>query len=106
LGVTDSFVPASIRKFALLAPMTKAAKAITRSRTWVKQLMDGLEITEFARDDSRSERQIRLLLNLAFIPPKQVRELLDGIGPFDTITVAARRVPLLWSEAGQPTVSL
>jgi len=38
------------------------------------------------------------LLNLAFLPPSQVKAILNGSAPIDTITNVARRVPMEWPE--------
>ena len=73
--------------------------AIATSRCWVGQLMEGVSISEIASSDGRSERQIRTLLNLAFMPPADLKAILDGYCPADTITNRARRVPLLWPQA-------
>ncbi len=72
--------------------------AIGRARVWLKKLTDGETISDIAKRDGRSERQIRILLNLAFLPPSQVKVILDGSVPVDTITNVARSVPVEWPE--------
>jgi hypothetical protein len=73
--------------------------AIGKALRWLKDITDGSAITEIAQRDGRSERQIRILLNLAFLSPGQVKAILDGTGPIDTITNTARQVPMIWPEA-------
>jgi hypothetical protein len=73
-------------------------KAIAKSRGWLKELTEGTKLPDIARRADRSERQIRVLLNLAFLPPGRVQALIEGTGPVDTITNVARQVPLLWPE--------
>jgi len=72
--------------------------AIGKSRAWLKELIEGAGISDIAKRDGRSERQIRILLNLAFLPPRWVKAILDGSVPADTITNVARRVPIEWPE--------
>lgn len=72
--------------------------AIGNARAWLRELTDGNSIRGIAKRDGRSERQIRILLNLAFLPPSQVKAILNGSVPADTITNVARNVPLEWPE--------
>jgi hypothetical protein len=72
--------------------------AVGRARVWLGELTDGGTIPDIAKRDGRSERQIRILLNLAFLPPSQVKAILDGSGPIDTITNVARSVLIEWPE--------
>lgn len=72
--------------------------AVGKSRAWLKELMDGRGIPDIANRNGRSERQIRTLLNLAFLPPRRVKAILDGSAPIDTITNVARSVQLEWPE--------
>ena len=73
--------------------------AVGQARRWLNELVAGARLSDIASRDGRSERQIRILLNLAFLPPKQVKSLLDGSSTVDTITNTARNVPLVWPEA-------
>jgi len=72
--------------------------AVGKARGWLKELIDGSNVAEIAKSDGRSERQIRILLNLAFLPPSRVKAIVDGSAPVDTITNVARNVPLEWPE--------
>jgi site-specific DNA recombinase len=73
--------------------------AIGKARAWLTELIDGGKVSEIAERTDRSERQIRVLLNLAFLPPQQVKAILDGTIAVDTITNAVRNVPVIWPEA-------
>lgn len=72
--------------------------AVGKARAWLRELTDGATIQDIATRDGRSERQIRTLLNLAFLPPGRVKAILDGSAPVDTITNVARGVPMEWPE--------
>lgn len=72
--------------------------AVGKARAWLKDLIDGSTIPDIATRDGRSERQIRLLLNLAFLPPSRVKAILDGSAAVDTITNVVRSVPFEWPE--------
>lgn len=72
--------------------------AVGRARAWLRELTDGSTIPDIAKRDGRSERQIRVLLKLAFLPPSRVKAILDGSAPIDTITNVARTVPMEWPE--------
>lgn len=73
--------------------------AIGKARAWLNELIDGGRVSEIAKRTDRSERQIRVLLNLAFLPPRQVKAILDGAIAVDTITNVSRNVPVIWPEA-------
>jgi hypothetical protein len=70
--------------------------AIGRARRWVDEIMAGVTITEIARREGKGERQLRLLMPLAFTPPAMVRRFADGTMNPTTVTEFARRVPLVW----------
>jgi hypothetical protein len=52
--------------------------AIAKARRWVDALIDGTCLAELANREGKGERQIRQLLNLAFLPPQQMRSLMSG----------------------------
>jgi len=58
--------------------------------------MAGDTVAEIARREGRGERQLRLLMPLAFTPPATVRRLAAGTMSPATVTEFARRVPLVW----------
>jgi hypothetical protein len=70
--------------------------AIGKARHWVEQLTQGQTIAAIARDADKGERQIRLLLPLAFVPPQMVRQIIDGEISIPTVSGLARAVPLVW----------
>jgi len=70
--------------------------AIGKARSWIKDLGDGVTIAGIAKLEGKGERQIRLLLPLAFVPPVKVRALVDGVMPAATVTELSRSVPLVW----------
>ena len=74
---------------------------IGKARSWIKNLADGATVADIAKLEGKGERQIRLLLALAFVPPAKVRAFVDGIIPAVTVTELARSVPLLWPEVAQ-----
>jgi hypothetical protein len=71
--------------------------AIARSRRWLDRLIAGGSLAEIARSEGKGERQIRLLMPLAFVPPATVRELVSQ-GGFATITEMAQQGPLFWQD--------
>jgi hypothetical protein len=73
--------------------------AVAKARIWVSELADGKRIADIAGSDGRTERQIRSLLNLAFLSPGQVKALLDGLGTIGTATSLAKMSPIVWPEA-------
>jgi site-specific DNA recombinase len=75
--------------------------AIANARSWVDELANGRlgGFAVLARREGKAERQIRLLLPLAFLSPRIVSALLDGTAPADlTITALARALPWSWAE--------
>ena len=70
--------------------------AIGRARRWVDEIMAGGTVAEIARREGKGERQIRLLMPLAFTPPDILRGLVDGNVSVVPATEMARTVPLAW----------
>jgi DNA invertase Pin-like site-specific DNA recombinase len=70
--------------------------AIGKARLWVEELVAGGSAATIAKREGKGERQIRLLLPLAFVPPKMVQDLVAGSGPVPTVSDLARKVPLVW----------
>jgi site-specific DNA recombinase len=71
--------------------------AIAKARVWVDELADGRSLIDIATREGKGERQIRLLMPLAFVSPQTVRRLIDGVPPIPTATDLAKSVPLCWS---------
>ena len=75
--------------------------AIARARTWVDDLAQGRVASwaAVARREGMAERHVRLLIPLAFVSPRIVSALLDGIAPAGlTVTTFARGLPYSWAE--------
>jgi site-specific DNA recombinase len=75
--------------------------AIARARTWVDDLAQGRVASwaAVARREGMAERHVRLLIPLAFVSPRIVSALLDGIAPAGlTVTTLARGLPYSWAE--------
>jgi hypothetical protein len=74
-----------------------ALAAISKAHLWLGEILAGGTFAEIAKREARGERQIRLLLPLAFIPPATVQGLIDGTAAPATVTEMAKSVPLVWS---------
>jgi hypothetical protein len=74
-----------------------ALAAIGKARLWFEEILAGSTFAEIAQREGRGERQIRLLMPLAFVPPATVRSLIDGMVAPLTVTEMAKSVPLVWS---------
>src|SRR5205085_11207494 len=75
--------------------------AIAKARNWVDDLAHGraASLAAIARREGMVERHVRLRLPLAFVSPRIVSALLDGIAPADlTVTALARALPWSWAE--------
>jgi DNA invertase Pin-like site-specific DNA recombinase len=71
--------------------------AMARARRWVDALVDGSTLAEIAKQEGKGERQLRLLIPLAFVPPNTLAEIVDGrLSP--TPTDLARSVPMAWNS--------
>jgi DNA invertase Pin-like site-specific DNA recombinase len=75
-----------------------ALAAIGKARFWVDELLAGGSFTQIAKREGKGERQVRLLLPLAFSPPATVRGLMDGTLVPTTVTDMAKGVPIAWSQ--------
>jgi site-specific DNA recombinase len=76
--------------------------AIGRARRWVDEIMAGATVTEIARREGKGERQIRLLMPLAFTPPTTMQRLLDSSMLAASVTELAREIPLVWQTGSDP----
>ena len=73
-----------------------ALAAIGKARSWLGRLLDGVPLAQIAQEEGKGQRQVRLLMPLAFVPPVTVRGLIDGTAVTTTVTELARNVPLNW----------
>jgi site-specific DNA recombinase len=75
--------------------------AIVKAREWMQDLTLGrvASFAAIARREGKAERHIRLLAPLAFLSPRIVSALLDGVVPADlTLTQLAAGLPYSWIE--------
>jgi site-specific DNA recombinase len=80
--------------------------AVAKARSWIDGIASGRvqSFAEIAEREGKVERHIRLLVPLAFIPPRTLAAIIDGTAPHDaTVTALAQAVPYRWdgSPAGQ-----
>jgi site-specific DNA recombinase len=75
----------------------RALAAIGKSRLWLEEILAGSTFAEIAKREGKGERQIRLLLPLAFVPPATVCGLINGTATAAGVTEMARNVPLVWA---------
>jgi site-specific DNA recombinase len=73
-----------------------ALAAIGKARLWLEEILNGGSFTDIAKRQGKGERQIRLLVPLAFMPPGAVRGLIDGAMVPATVTAMAKSIPLVW----------
>ena len=81
---------------AQTSPNAAILTAIAKAKRWVGALVDGASLSEIAKQEGKGERQIRLLIPLAFIPPNKLSQIADGC-PSPPLTDLARSVPMVWN---------
>jgi len=74
---------------------------VARARRWVHQLTMGASLTEIAKQEGKGERQIRMLVPLAFLPPPRARAFVDGAGEAANLAALAKAVPLIWAGVSE-----
>jgi hypothetical protein len=77
-------------------PNAAILAAIAKAKRWVDALVDGASLPEIAKQERKGERQIRLLIPLAFIPPNKLLHIAEG-RPSPPLTDLARSVPMVWN---------
>jgi len=92
-GIAHEAVPPSVAE-----PKAQEAilAAIGKARLWLSRLSDGVPLAQIAQEEGKGERQIRLLMPLAFVPPDTVRGLINGTVGTKTVTEMSKNVPLSW----------
>jgi site-specific DNA recombinase len=72
--------------------------AIAKARTWINDLAEGRETSfaNIAKQEGKVERHIRLLATLAFVSPRLVLDIIEGVAPPFAITGLAKRLPDCW----------
>jgi hypothetical protein len=90
ISISSAAAPADTKANAAI--LTTIAKA----KRWVDALIDGASLAEIAKQEGKGERQIRLLIPLAFIPPIKLSQIGEG-RPSPSLTDLARSVPMVWN---------
>jgi site-specific DNA recombinase len=75
--------------------------AIARARAWVHDLIDGraASFAEIAKREGKVERHIRLLAPLAFVSPRLISDIIDGVAsPHLTVTGLAQALASSWAK--------
>jgi site-specific DNA recombinase len=75
--------------------------AIAKARIWIDDLVQGRvgSFSEIAMREGKVERHIRLLAPLAFVSPRIVLEIADGVAPAVlTVTGLVKRLAHSWAE--------
>jgi site-specific DNA recombinase len=74
--------------------------AIARARAWTADLIEGraTSFTEIAQREGKVERHMRLLAALAFVSPRIIADIADGIRPSIALTDLAKHLPYCWAR--------
>ena len=72
--------------------------AISTSRTWLDQLVQGDEIATIAARENRTERSVRMILSLAFLAPDVVKKAIEGTLPRGHSLSTLTDLPMDWTE--------
>jgi hypothetical protein len=83
--------------------------AIAKARAWINDLIDGraASFAEIAKREGKVERHIRLLAPLAFVSPRLLSEIIEGVmSPDLTVTGLAQALAYSWAkqESTEPSV--
>ena len=62
--------------------------------------MTELKLAGIAKHENKGERQVRLLMPLAFVSPQAVRRMMSGGTMPIGVMELARAVPLVWEANG------
>jgi site-specific DNA recombinase len=76
--------------------------AVAKARAWIDGIASGRvqSFAQIAERERKVERHIRVLTPLAFIPPRTLAAIVDGIGPHDAkVTALAQAVPYRWDHS-------
>jgi site-specific DNA recombinase len=75
--------------------------AIAKARAWIEDLVDGrvASFAEIAKLEGKVERHVRFLAPLAFVSPRILSEIINGVPPATlTVTGLAQGLAYFWSE--------
>ena len=79
----------------------RLVQAIAKAHFWLNDLNKGkmTDIDAIAKQEGKSSRNIRMMLNLAFLAPDIIKQALDGTLPESlNATEIAQHLPLDWNE--------
>ena len=110
--LTTSFIPNGPRRKATTsAPSEKEfvgagthdilLKAISRSHVWMRSIIDGkvASFDEIAAVEYLGERYLRRLAVLAFLSPRIIQEIADGVAPNSmTVSGLTMALPHAWAQ--------
>jgi site-specific DNA recombinase len=73
---------------------------IVKARTWIEDLVAGRvdSFAAIAKQEGKVERHIRLLAPLAFLSPKVILNIVDGIAPSIAVKDLAKQTPYCWNH--------
>jgi site-specific DNA recombinase len=75
--------------------------AIARARAWIDDLVEGrvASFAEIAKQEGKVERHVRFLAPLAFVSPRIISEIIQGVASPDlTVTILAKGSGFSWAE--------
>jgi DNA invertase Pin-like site-specific DNA recombinase len=86
------------------AMRARLVQGIANARLWLEELAEGraADTTAIAEREGVSERHVRMVLNLAFLPPPVVQAAISGTLSGDCGLVRLSELPMLWPLDGAP----
>lgn len=86
----------------------KLVRNIAKAHHWFEQIKSGKTFDEVATDENTSKRRIQQMIDLAFLAPDIIRDVLDGTQPvgFTSDWVKQHGLPSDWSEQRQLLATL
>jgi len=97
-GITSS---PSDHEFIDAEPRDILLKAISRSHRWMRSILDGkmASFDEVAAAENLGERYVRRLAVLAYLSPKIIQAIADGVAPNGmTVSGLTMALPHAWAE--------
>ena len=75
-------------------------KNIAKAHLWFEQIKSGKTFSQIAEADQTSKRRIQQMIELAFLAPDIIRDILDGNQPFGLTSDWCLRhaIPVNWAE--------
>ena len=74
--------------------------AIAKARAWIDDLVEGriTSLAEIAKREGKAERHIRFLALLAFVSPRIIEDIINGIALSTGLADLAKRMSYCWSQ--------